>query len=326
MVTRNLVCWLGRAWSIFLVAIAAGLVQTDAQTGTASILYETNFEFTGGFDPAFSLVGQGGWVGSDNGGNGLVSGFFDGSGQHAFIGFTPPVEKNSAFVNLWQPLNFAPSAAQSIVQFSVRLQIAPSTNGHSDDFRWSAYNNAGARLFTIDFDTTALLISYSLDKPTDFTSTGLGFDTLGSYDLEVWLDFGRNLWSAVLNDVVIVNSKQITATGAALNLADIDAVWALRQPSNPGNNYMVFDDYRVTAENVPSIPPRLDQLGIGKNGAFILRVFGEEGLTYAVEVTANSLQWETVRTFKAPAGGMFDFEDADALHTGNRFFRVRQVP
>jgi hypothetical protein len=256
----------------------------------------------------------------------LVSGFFEGVGQHAFIGFTLPQEKDSAFVNIWRSINFTPSASQSIVQFSVRMQIVPSTDGHTDDFRWSVYNAAAERLFTIDFDTSALQISYSLDNPTDFTATGLGFDTSGFYDLEVWMDFTRNLWTATVNDVVIANSKPITATGAALTLGDINAVWALRQPDTPGDNYMVFDDYSVAVANTSSIPPRIEQLGIGKNGAFILRVFGEEGLNYAIESTRNGREWETQRTFQAPAGGIFDFEDADVVGTPIRFFRSRHVP
>ncbi|MCI0534988.1 MAG: hypothetical protein L0Z50_07155 [Verrucomicrobiales bacterium] len=325
MLKRNRSFWFSVSSAVFFGAVVCGPVRGYAQTGASLSLYQTNFEFSEGFDPGFSLVGQGGWVGSDTGGNGLVAGFFEDHNQHAFLGFTLPLVKDTAFLNVWKPISFIPSATQSTVQFSVRMQIVPSTDGHFDDFRWSFYNTAAERLFTIDFDTTALQISYSLDKPTDFTSTGLGFDTLGFYDLEVWMDFTRNLWSATVNDVVIVNSKPITATGAVLTLGDINAVWAVRQPGTPGNNYMVFDDYSISVTNDSSIPPRVEQLGIGTNRAFILRVFGEEGLNYAVEATADGLQWETVRTFKAPTGGVFDFEDADALRTPIRFFRARHV-
>ena len=34
------------------------------------------------------------------------------------------------------------------------------------------------------------------------------------------MDFRRNLWTAYLSDVVIVNSRPITTSGAALNLGD----------------------------------------------------------------------------------------------------------
>jgi hypothetical protein len=314
-------------YSVALAVLGSGWpTRSTAQTTPFTALYQTSFEFTEGFDPAFSLVGQGEWVGSDPGGNGLVSGFFEDGGQHAFVGFTPPAQSSIEFVNLWKPIGFTPSPGQSIVQFSVRMQLVPSTDGHPDDFRWSVYNTAAQRLFTLDFDTSALQISYSLDNPPDFVATGSGFDTLGFYDLEVWMDFTRNQWTAALNDVVIVNSKPITSAGAALTLGDINAVWAIRQPSTPGNNYMVFDDYGVFVSAVSSIPPRVEQLGISQNGAFILRVFGQEGLNYAVEASTDALKWETVQVFKAPAGGMFDFEDAEALRTPVRLFRVRQAP
>jgi hypothetical protein len=228
---------------------------------------------------------------------------------------------------LWHPIDFTPSVGQSIVRFSVRMQIVASTQGgQTDDFRWSVYNRSEARLFTIDFDSSALQISYSLDNPPDFVATGLAFDTLGFYDLEVWMDFQRNRWTATVNDIVIVNSKPITSTGAALDLGDIDAVWALRQPNTPGNNYMVFDNYTVAVAGVSSVPPRMEQLGIGTNRAFILRVYGQEGLNYAIEASSDGQQWQTAATFTAPAGGVFDYEDPEVFRTSVRLFRVRQVP
>jgi len=315
-----------------LYSIATGVVMfgplVDAVRGQSApepLLYQTGFEFTEGFDPGFTLINQGGWVGTDDGGNGLVSGFFEGTGQHAFIGFAPPDDRTAEFVSFWRPLNFTPTGLSgSIVQFSTRMQIVASTNGHADDFRWSVYNSAGSRFFSVDFDTSNLQVSYSLDKPTDFIPTQIGFDTFGSYDLQVWMDFGRNQWSAWLNDSVIINSQPVSAAGAALDLGDFDAVWALRQAGMPGDNFMVFDDYRVAVEPIAAIPVRLESLGFAINGVFLLRVYAQAGLNYTLEATEDWLHWRTLKSFTAPADGVFDFEDAEALSISNRFFRVLQ--
>jgi hypothetical protein len=317
--------------SLMLVGAAVLILIATPDAGaqsaeTATVLYETGFEPTEGFQPGVTLMGQGGWLGTDAGGNGLLTGYFDGLGQHAFVGYSAPEAKAAEFVNVWKPLPSTPPPDRTIVRFSVRMQIVESANGHKDDFRWSLYNTNGARLFTLDFDTSTLGVSYALDKPTDFTSTGFTFDMLGTYDLAIWMDFGRNLWSARLNDMAVVNSRPITASGAPLNLGDIDAVWAIRQPGAPGDNFMVMDDYRIASENTASIPPHLDPLGIGKNGAFIIRVAGEEGLNYSVDASDDATTWHAVVTIKAPAGGMFDYEDPAALQTPHRLFRVRQVP
>ena len=310
---------------VLLGSMATVSLYAQSVAGASTVLYQTGFEFIEGFSGA--VVERGGWTGTDAGGNGLISGIFPGDGQHAYIGLVAPQDPEAAFVNIWKPINFLPpSASESLVQFSVLMQIIASSNEHPDDFRWSVYNTAGTRLFTLDFDTSALEISYSLDQPTDFVSTGFGFDTQGSYDLTVWMDFGRNFWSASLNGVIIANSKTITAAGAPLNLGDIDAVWAIRQPGSPGNNSMVFDDYEITVANVLSIPPTVEPLGIGANHAFIVRIFGEENLNYNVEATTDWLHWESVGIFKAPSGGFFDYEDSAALQTSSRFFRARQAP
>src|SRR2546422_3742122 len=93
-----------------------------------TVIYSTGFQPGEGFDPSFTLIGQGGWIGSGSGGNGLVTNFFEGFGQQAYIGFTPPEGTNN-FLNVWHPLDIGPvSPMQPVIKFSVVMQIVDSTS------------------------------------------------------------------------------------------------------------------------------------------------------------------------------------------------------
>lgn len=320
---------IGRALRCATVAMALFAIgPTWGQSNPAAapeVIYRTGFEFEEGYDPQFTLAGQNGWLSFGSGGNGLVTNFFEGFGQQAYVGFAPP-QNNEDLLSVWRPIDLAPIPPdQTLITFSVLMQIDDSENGQFDDFRWSVYNTNEARLFTIDFDNAALLISYGLDDDKGFVATGLAFDNQGTYELKVTMNFARNLWSASLNDVVIVNSKPITTTGAALNLGDIDAVWAIRRPGSPGDNFMLFDNYTITGAPGDSIPPRLEQQRL-EDGQFILWVFGEPGSNYAIEASTNLTDWQTIQVITAPSGGVFEVRDPAAADHGHRFYRARLQP
>ena len=224
---------------IFFLSTRSQVFSADSVT-----LYDSQgFEFDSGYDPRFLLTGQMDWVGQGTGGNGLVTNLFSGRGQQAYVGYFPPTETEDT-LNVWRPLDLAPQRLQfPLVKFSVTMQIVDSVNNSYDDFRWSVYNTNGLRLFTLDFDNYAGVISYSLNDTNGFVSTGFTFDNVGPYDLEINMNFSSNIWSAFLNDAVIVNGKQMSASDTVeLSLGDIDAVWAIRDPKKPGDNFMVFDD------------------------------------------------------------------------------------
>lgn len=307
--------WLyGAVVAVFL----AGLFpQTNAQT----TLYYTQFEQAEGYDPAFTLGGQQGWEYFGTGGNGLVEEYIEGFGQQAYIGFFPPMQIED-FTSVWRPVNYEPvPAGANIVRFSVLLDFEPSTTGGQDDFRWSFYNAEGIRLFSIDFETSTTRIS-SLLEDEQFRDTGWTFVFDGLYDLIVWMDFARNQWTATLNDVVIINSQPITMFDSALSFGDADAVWFIRNPSAPGDNYMLFDEYMVVAEAYTEIPPSLEPLGISEEGFFQFYIHGQGGLDYAVEVTTDLENWFSLGNFTAPEGGTFLFEDTTSDQFPMGFYRV----
>jgi hypothetical protein len=314
-------------WAVALLIIF-GQGQSAQVNAAPTVIYSTGFELAEGYDPAFTLEGQNHWTGYGSGGNGIVTNFFEGFGQQAYIGFWPP-EEPSSFYTVYRPINLAPiPPAQPLVKFSVLMEITDSSsiNGPWDDFRWSVYNAEGERLFSLDFDNSALLINYALDDGRNFVSTDLGFDNDGYYELVITMNFARNLWSASLNDVVAVHAQPMTTIGSALNLGDIAAVWSFRDPQAPGDNFMIFDEYTITAEAVDAIPPRIEALGLTAEGAYQARVYGEPGFAYRIEASSDLRQWNPLLTFTAPPNGLLDFQDPGAREFQHRFYRVRQSP
>jgi hypothetical protein len=178
-------------------------------------------------------------------------------------------------------------------------------------------------LFTIDFDNTTQEINYVLDDG-QFVSTGYTFSRDGTYDLEILMNFVSNRWSAILNGVVFISARAITTRGSALNLGDIDAVWLHRVPGQAGDNFMVFDNYRVEADAAQPLPFQLETLGYQTNGVFQLRLIGDPGRSYAIDASENFSAWTPLRTNVAGEGG-FDFTDTNAPLAGQRFYRARFV-
>jgi len=303
-----------------LTGALLGVVCAQAQS---TVLYETQFERSEGYDPAIDLARQRGWLMDGTGGNGLLDGQFDGFGQQAYIGFTAPTDTNT-FTSVWRPVDFDPAPANNpLVRFSVKFQIVASTQGAEDDFRWSVYNKDGNRFFSIDFESSSGNVSYVLEDGL-FVTTGSSINFDGLYDLDVWMDFKRNLWTAYLNGFLLVNSLPLTQTTLPLTFGDADAVWFLRgKPA--GNNFMAFDNYRVTAESISSIPGFVEPTGMSTNGFFKFRGHGSKGLKYAVEVTQDFVTWFSLGEYVNEQGS-FDFEDNTASGFERGFYRLRHVP
>lgn len=302
---------------VLMVLVCLGLMVTPGSSrGAAALLYQTGFDASEGYNTNLDLVGQKGWVGQGSGGNGIVSGWFPGKGQQAYIGFAPP-NTNDSSLFLFQQINKTIPQAQ----FSVTFQIEDSSNSNWDDFYWSTYNQQGQPLFTLDFDNFELKVYYIIGNSTNRSFSGLTFTNATPYRLGVGLDFTSNLWSATLNGALLATNKPITTTGAALNFGDFDAGWRIYDPSAPGDNFMVFDDYRISAS---ISPPSLRVLGL-LNGSATLRVTGLAGNSFALEASTNLTQWSSLKT-NVTTGGSFDFVDDKASGLKQRLYRARWVP
>jgi hypothetical protein len=289
------------------------------------VLYATGFEPAGGFDIRYTLVGQGGWTGTEFNGNGLVTNYFSGQGQQAYVGLFP-IEATNGVLSTWVPIGFNPVAAgKPRVRFSVWMALVDSTTAVHDSFRWSVYDNSPSaeRLFALDFDLADQSISAVLSDGT-FKPTGLSFSPGGLYELIVDMDFARNRWSATLEGTEILPEQPISTGTSTPTLGDIDAVWLYRAPGPHGDNYMVFDNYTVTAAAAPAAACALESAR-WLNGVFLCRLQGEPGRNYAMETSTNLLAWSVVRTNTASVDGSADFVDPSAA-PGARFYRARSVP
>ena len=310
------------AAAVFLGLLAcAGRAQA---AGEPRPLFYTGFEPSEGYttaDKELPLRGQMGWVGQGSGGTGLVDEFFEGFGQQAFIGYTPPAPKDEYLV-LWKPLDLPdPSPQEPVWRFSALMQIVDSTNGQYDEFRWSVYNRQGDHLFSVSFDNATLDILYGLDDDQGFRPTGFVFDNNAVYLLEILINFSRNDWIARLNGAVVVDSQPVSVTGKPLNLGDVDAVWVLTTPGQAGDNFMLFDDYTIEIMPGAAIPPSLEILGFDENGRFQLMVHGERGLSYTLEASSNLRSWTPLETRRLEEG-WWKFVDPTAAPVS--LYRARQ--
>lgn len=312
-------------WLVLLSLIGACLGAITASATTATV-YATRFETTEGFSPSMDLTGQGGWSGIGSGGNGIVSNFFEGYGQQAYIGFSPP---SSGFTSLglWKPLTFDSSNA-SVMRFTVDMSLIDSSTTNRDEFYWAVYNRAGQRLFALLFDNKDLSIWHELDNNTLY-NTGWSFvngdSTNGFYTLDVSMSFSSNRWSAFLNGTKIVTNQLITTKGATLNFGDVDVEWWLSISNKPGDNYLLFDNYAITAEPLPAVIPSLQPPVAAGAGQQLLRVYGKNNVQYALEASTNLVTWTPLKT-NIVTGGFFDHLDTGAAALKQRFYRARWVP
>lgn len=288
----------------------------------STVLYQTSFDAAEGYDRTRDLAGQRGWLIDGTGGNGLLDEWFSGFGQQAYIGFTPPTE--GAVTTVWHPVGYnPPPSSNQIVRFSVVMEIVQSTAGGDDDFRWSVYNTAGDRLFGISFETRTGEVWYQ-NEDLQFRSTDWTFAFGGTYDFEIWMDFAKNSWTARLNDIVLANAQPISTTNTARNLGDVDAVWFINNTAGVGNNFMVFDNYRVTSESLPAIPAFLEALGRTTEGFYRFYVHGQKGVRYGIEYSTDLRNWTPHGEFQNEVG-TFLFEDDRTGTDRYRFYRVREI-
>ncbi|HOW64314.1 MAG TPA: hypothetical protein P5186_14935 [Candidatus Paceibacterota bacterium] len=313
-----------------LLALWLGSVIT-ANAAYTNILYSTRFEAEEGFLGQYTLAGQGDWLGEGTGGNGLVTNFFPGLKQQAFLGYFPPTTAGEDFSTVWHPINYVPTTGSSgQVLFTVDMSVIDSTTTNRDEFRWSIYNADGAnakRLFSLNFDNLTQEISFSLDDGQGFVFTGHYFSNAVVYNLAIEMTLASNRWSAFLDETQLVKDEPITTTGATLSLGDVAAVWAIANPTKPGENYLLFDNYTVTtASQQPAEPEAsIEYVAHLPGGEFLLRMKGPPGKEYAMDYTWDLMNWIPLKTNTIGSDGWLDFIDTTAFVDPRRFYRARRT-
>ena len=306
--------------SVFAILLLAAFccLTFEARALNGAVLYHTGFEVGEGYSPRLDLdlAGQNGWRSDGSGGNGILTNFFARGGRQAYIGYAPP-NMGESNLFLYQPINQNLSRAQ----FSVNMMIVDSSTTNYDDFYWSVYNQDVHQFFSLDFDNAELKVYYWLDDTNSRTWSGLRFTNSVEYPVTIDLDFTRNRWSATFNGALLATNKPITTVGAKLDLGDIDAGWGVYDPSAPGDNFMVFDDYTISGL-VPA--PQLRLLGrIG--GGTALRLYGQADTAFAIDASTNLLTWTALKT-NVTIGGSFDYIDDGSAALARRYYRGRWVP
>ncbi len=315
---RETKCAIGTCW----LAIWFGLA--TCALGQERTVYYTGFESEQDYDVEFTLIDQDGWLGEGNGGNGLMDNYFEDMGQQAYIGYWPPEEAAEPFTSLWRPVDGI-GPEETRITVTMLMMIVDSTNDRRDDFRWTLYNDNVRRLMTLDFDNETRNINYALDDDV-FLPTEYGFEHEAVYELKFVMDFASNSWTVSVGEEVLVDSKKLTTTGAALTFGDLGPSWVIRNPEAPGDNYMVFDEYRITAEirdEIPETPPTLEWAGSLINGRAKLRLGGNATTNYTVEASDDLKNWTSIETTKLEDTWKEVLIDTRG-HT-QRFYRARAV-
>ena len=289
----------------------------------ARTVYYSGFEPGQDYDAKHPIIDQDDWQGEGTGGNGLVEDNFEGLGQQGYIGYWPPLEDSEEYTSLWRSVEGI-GQEETKVTFTVLMMIVDSTNDQSDDFRWTVYNSEVQRLVTLDFDNETRNINYALDDNI-FLPTGYSFEHEALYELKFVMDFAANMWTVFVGDQAIVNDKKLTTTGASLTFGDLGPIWVYRKPETPGNNYMVFDEYKITVETSDEplkTPPTLAWTGWMDDGRAMLQMGGDDATDYTVEVSDDLKTWTPLETAKPGDTGK-EITDADALDYEQRFYRAR---
>jgi hypothetical protein len=143
-----------------------------------------------------------------------------------------------------------------VVEFSVDLRIVDSTSArdyHRDDFSFVLCNTGGEDIGEILFENETQKI-WRWDGGVEYIDTGHSFVRGADYTLSVSMDLANNTWSAYLGEQLIFKDATLNSTGRARNLASVDVVWSPLLPGFSGDNFMVFDNYRLsTAKQTPVI-------------------------------------------------------------------------
>jgi len=259
------------------------------------VIYETHFESSEGYIAQRALQGQRGWGSTGNSGNGVIPGLFSTGGQQAYIGYGLPLSAGRS-IEVWRPLGYTP-LAQSTVRFTVLMQVTPSSTSAFDRFSWRIHNKAGASLFAISFNNATREAGYSLDDSAGFRSSGVSIDNYTPYHLQITMDFQNNRWSAFLASIPLAIGQSITTTGATLDLDRIAAQWETQPGAGSGDNFMIFDDYRVSAE-APQQPqilvqPQNTAISLGADATLSVVATGGEPLQYQWKLNGTEVPGAT---------------------------------
>jgi hypothetical protein len=267
-----------------------------------------------------------------------------GIGNAAYLGGNPAriTGVGSKSVHLRRPVNLDPLAlGREIVSFSVVFGIKDSTAFSSfrrDDFEFLVYNNSGQLLAGIQFDNSTLdsatglpqriiYLLYWNGTQISYANTGYTYLPETLELLEFRINLRTNRWSVTLGgaplfqDVPFHEGPYARTLGFVLAQMQVGNTFPFSTDIHPGDNYMLFDDYRLRAD-----PVTLNLAMSWTDAGDIKLDWNEEyGYQYRLQYSQDIASWhdfpETVHT--ATRTGDYSFTDPVRPRPAMRFFRVR---
>ena len=269
-----------------------GLLQPT--TAAERELYATDFsEFPVGED---QLAGQNGWTGTNQGQqvHGIDSNVALGIGNTAYLGSNRP-DIGTDFVSVSRALSEGAEPATTNVRFETVFGITESLDGGNDVFAFAFFNEQGDFLAAIQFDTTEADYGIWTDDGNELVYTDEAYLAGILHHLRIEIDLESNQWSADLDDIPLFENALFTTTTAERNLGEVAVEWQITDISDPGDNWLLFDDWSlVSLEDTSEIPDerfQITQISIGEDGARHLEWPAVQGISYQVEVSTNGEEW-----------------------------------
>ena len=287
----------------------------------STVVFFTSFEASEGYQLQ-TLAGQNGWSNAGSGGSGIITNFFEGEMQTAYLGFSPPTNGETVSI-LTRGINYLAAPGQpSRLHFSALMAVYDSTTTNGGAFAWAFANADRKKLFTVVFDETDHGVSFLLDDDSGRKATGQSFQTATAYTLNIDMDLAGNRWSATLEGALLATNQPITTLNSALTLGAINAFWLIRNPEAPGDDFMIFDRLQLSAEMAPR--PTLLLQPVSSGGPVLLRLLGEAGVQYSIEASPDLQTWTPLKTLSS-SDGISDFVDNAAPLLLKRFYRARRL-
>ncbi len=279
-------------YGLFLAGLAQPL-------GAEDIIYQTDFsDFNAGQD---QLAGREGWEGSHvgQGLHGIDEDIYVGQDHSAYLGGTP-TDNQTDLVRVYHSFHEAVPQQAEIkrLQFQVLFGIVESLIGGYDTFSFVFYSETNEFLAALHFDTTEFDYGIWTDDGEEATYTGEVFLTDYLHLLTVEIDPQNNQWQADLDGIPIFETIAFTSQSAnsPAPVGKIAAEWRISDPSDPGDNWLLFDDWRVTGTLETPGPPVPDLTTIQKlaDGSIELRWNAVPQGQYRVYTSEDGLDWTPI--------------------------------
>ncbi len=313
-----------------LAFLAASIVTLRA--GEIELFY-TDFEHHPNGDDM--LVGIDNWIGNSvgTGSHGIDDGLIPALGKVAFIGFSQP---SATFVSVMRRVDFNPLAnAAPKVRFECFLGIEDSTNGMRDSFFITVRNIAGQALANLRFINSNASQTLSVAR---LNGAGQQFPTTTTlfrgqlYFFSAIIDFAGNRWSTYLDGIPIFTDEVFHGGARSLDLGSVAAEWQLgtQLTANYGNNFMIFDEWTITAIEAGTVPFVIDRIERAPSGMRKITWIAEPRFSYQLEYSNNLVLWKNDLPGSFVPGVSvrteLTFEDTSVFEEGiPRYYRVRRV-